>query len=343
MCDRQAPGPVREHLRAWHLGAALHFDTSVRPILHRTLHALQAAGLEPIVLKGAALAYTAYPQPAHRTFSDIDLLLPGEQPGVASRVLREIGFWTSPNDPEPSHHIRPHYAEPGGLGIELHHELLPRPHPYTIELTELQARARTTEIAGLESRVLAPSDALLLACLHLSYSHRYQWFPLRGLVDILAMTTRWGTALNWHTFVETACRWQAGAAAYWPLWMARWWLGAPIPEGVLTRVAPPSMLRRLVGVAAEPSFILERRPPSERGGEVLHALLLELSLYTDCPVREKLRILRRRLFPPPSAVGHLPTQLTSSRVRYIAHMLRPRRLANGLAAAHRVMGRLQSP
>src|SRR5205814_1722191 len=80
-------------LRWHHLASALRHESSVGPVLWQALRALTAAGLEPIVLKGAALAYTAYPEPALRTHSDIDLLLGPDELPLASDVLAEAGFW----------------------------------------------------------------------------------------------------------------------------------------------------------------------------------------------------------------------------------------------------------
>ena len=45
-------------------------------MLLRALEVLAAAGIPSRVLKGVALAHTAYPQPELRVFGDVDLLVP---------------------------------------------------------------------------------------------------------------------------------------------------------------------------------------------------------------------------------------------------------------------------
>ena len=45
------------------------------------------AGIESRVLKGVALAHTAYDDPADRVFADVDLLVPGDELTRAATVL----------------------------------------------------------------------------------------------------------------------------------------------------------------------------------------------------------------------------------------------------------------
>ena len=55
--------------------------------------ALQSAlGAPPVVLKGAAIADRFYPDPALRTFSDLDLLVPRAQLRIGAEVLQELGY-----------------------------------------------------------------------------------------------------------------------------------------------------------------------------------------------------------------------------------------------------------
>jgi hypothetical protein len=53
--------------------------------------ALHAAGIPALLLKGAALVETVYPDPAQREMLDLDILVPGEQLDEASSVLTPLG------------------------------------------------------------------------------------------------------------------------------------------------------------------------------------------------------------------------------------------------------------
>lgn len=285
-----APSPVRSMLRATYLGAVLRTEVWVEPTLRRVLALLTGSGLEPIVLKGAALAYLAYPEPAHRTLSDIDVLLPREHLRRASEILVESGFRIADEHPDADHHLQPHYADEGGVAVELHDRLLPERHPFTIDLDLLRDRSEIRHIAGVEGRVLAPADALLHTCVHLAYAHRYRWFPFRTFTDILAISTCCNGGLNWDLFLETVRRSRTAGAVYWPLRFSRAWVGAPIPDAVLSCLAPPTVSRRLVGAVAEPRYILDNDVPLERGSGALYRMLLDFSLYDARSTGEQLAL-----------------------------------------------------
>lgn len=276
--DVPAPEAVLARLRAAYLGAAFRTEAWVEPTLRRALGALAKAGLEPIVLKGAALAYTVYPEPALRTLADIDLLLPSAELPRAGAALASAGFHVDTTQPEATHHLRPFYLEDGQVAVELHDRLLPEPHPYAIDLADLWARAELGEIAGVEARVLALPDALLYACVHLSYAHRYRWFPFRTLTDILVIAAAQDEA-DWDCFRDAVARSRTGGAVYWPLAFASSWLEAPVPERVLMALAPPEPVRRLVGAVAAPRYVLGNEPPPDAGRAALYRMVLDFSLH----------------------------------------------------------------
>ena len=60
--------------------------------LRTVLSCLDAAGVTPILFKGAALAYTAYPDPACRPMDDLDLWIDPEAMAAARAALCAIGY-----------------------------------------------------------------------------------------------------------------------------------------------------------------------------------------------------------------------------------------------------------
>ena len=61
--------------------------------LRAVLEALARQGLPVLLLKGAALAYTLYPEPHLRNRCDADLLLPSrDEAECAGRVLQTLGY-----------------------------------------------------------------------------------------------------------------------------------------------------------------------------------------------------------------------------------------------------------
>ncbi len=140
-------------LQAW-LAHALRVE---RLLLDAT-RALDAAGLEHRVLKGAALAHLAYPDPAWRVFGDLDLLVPAARlheaatilgpaldlervepelrPGFDDRFGKEA-MLTGEGRPELDLHRT--FVE-GGLGLTIHLPDLFEPgQPFTLGDREFQA------------------------------------------------------------------------------------------------------------------------------------------------------------------------------------------------------------
>jgi len=64
--------------------------------------ALAAVDVPSVLLKGAALAFTLYPDPARRPIGDIDVLVHPEHVAVALRVLGLLGYAPAPNGPAAS-------------------------------------------------------------------------------------------------------------------------------------------------------------------------------------------------------------------------------------------------
>jgi hypothetical protein len=328
-------------LRADRIVAALQRHAEFEAALGQTLHTLRGAGLEPIILKGGALTYLAYPTPGLRTMADIDLLLRPEQLDQASVALRAAGYFMLPDYlPDHHHHLPPLITPDGRFAIELHHHVLPEANPYRLDIDAIRSRAQRRQLGKVEALVLTPEDMLLHLCVHLAWGHRYQWFPLRTLVDILALTSQAQPAVDWGRFVSVAEQTRTAGAVYWPLYLSQVWLQARVPDGVLRRLAPPAVARRLLESVIESPYVLSGNAPSGTGSAVLYNLLRELSLYGGCSLSEQARAVWRTLFPHTDGVAHLPPEITGSRLRYASHLWYPLRLARGVMATGALLAKL---
>lgn len=307
------------------------------PGIRLALTTLLEAGCSPVLLKGLALAYTRYAVPGHRTFADIDLLLPSHQLERANRALLDSGFTVDERDrTTASHqHLPVLYAPGQTIAVELHRALFDNGCPYVLDVAGLLARARPTSVLGLAVRELAPEDALLHVCAHLSYGHHYTRYPLRSLADILVLTR--GGDVDWCEFIVRAHRARMDGAVVWPLALARAWLGAPVPDEVLRSLAPSQPIRRLAAAVMYSGYILDRSAIPDDGTKVLFDLLLDLSIYTGCSVGTQAQALLWGLFPPPDGVTHLPPQMTSSATSYALALTRLSRLRRGAGALGRLV------
>jgi hypothetical protein len=344
MLPVEPPERIRQAVHTGAAQCALRHKVWFEPALRDTLGLLQEVQLDPIVLKGSALAYLAYRRPSHRTLVDIDLLFSAEDLDRAADCLLQHGYRRVESEvPEGHHHIPPFLTPNGQFTIELHHHVLPEANPYAINLTKLTARTQQTMLGDIEARVLRPVDTLLHLCVHLAYGHRYQWYPLRTFTDILALTVSATESLDWDELVHTVRCTRTAGAVYWPLHLSQHWLGAPVPEIVLRQLAPPTPARRLIEQVIESPYVLDDQIALDRGTTVLYNLMLELSLYGGCSPSAQVGAIFNTLFPPRHAINHLPADLTQSHLRYAAHWWNPPRLARGALAFGRLVTRRSNP
>lgn len=77
-------------------------------VLRKILTVYSAAGIESLVLKGAALAHLVYPEPGWRPMRDIDILVRRSDAIRAQRLLADLGFdapLPDNADLSPKHHL----------------------------------------------------------------------------------------------------------------------------------------------------------------------------------------------------------------------------------------------
>jgi hypothetical protein len=264
-------------------------------------------------------------------------LLPQDQLAGANRALLAAGFAVAePDQALAGHQHLPPLVAPGpSILVELHRALFDEACPFAVDVGRLLADARPLRLFGLPVWELAPPDALLHACGHLSYGHRYARLPLRSLADILAITH--AEDIDWRDFVTRARRARMHGAIFWPLTLARAWLGAPVPKAVTHALAASRPIHRLVSTVMGSGYMLDRSTIEDDGDRILYELLIDLSVYSGCTPTEQVLRLLRGLFPPPDAVTHLAPHVTSSPARYAAELTRLSRLWRGISALGRLV------
>jgi len=111
---------------------ALRWEASIEALLE----SLNAAGIEPALLKGADLAFHAYPEPGLRAMTDIDILVPEEQLVPSQRVLEEMGFRANTGSYSIEWYLQcrkllpPMVHEEQGIHVDVHATVLPPYSPF---------------------------------------------------------------------------------------------------------------------------------------------------------------------------------------------------------------------
>jgi Uncharacterised nucleotidyltransferase len=165
---------------------------------------LTKAGVATRVLKGSAYAHLDYPDPALRSFIDLDLLFRPEDIATAVRVLESAGLNRILAEPRPGFDRR---FDKGttlrgpDFEIDLHRTFVLGPWGIRLDLDALWASAEPFTIGGHTLHALSAPNRFLHACYHAALG---DW-PLRlgSLRDVaelhpknepamIAIATKWG-------------------------------------------------------------------------------------------------------------------------------------------------------
>ena len=108
--------------------------------------------------------------------------------------------------------------------------------PFQIDTDGLWNRSHSATIAGARARVLCPEDLLLHLALHLAARHAFSSAGLRSLYDIAETLRVYGGMLDWAAMQARARAWRVGNCLLLTLRLAVKWLGAPLPEPLLSQL-----------------------------------------------------------------------------------------------------------
>ena len=154
-------------LRSLRLLALRHRQTNtlLTKILGEILTLLETAGFRVLVLKGAALCQTLYPEPGLRPMRDIDLLLPWDEALPAHALLQRHGFHDPAVFTPADHlHLAALYQEVNGIRVclELHRCLFPDcpPCPARMNFAELHDKAVPFAADNVQASTLADEEML---------------------------------------------------------------------------------------------------------------------------------------------------------------------------------------
>ena len=200
----QLPLAVKQQLQGLYLRH--RWANQVRTsVLRKILTAYNAAGIESLVLKGAALAHLIYPQPGLRPMRDLDILVRESEAVQAQCLLADLGFHAPlPNNETftSGHHldIATLHAEGFCISVEVHHRLFRRnyPGPTGMESLTVTPLSFLLDGEGLTAYTLGYEDMLWHLCQHMIQdvsvfaSTRLIW-----IADIVTFAEYFVTEIDW--------------------------------------------------------------------------------------------------------------------------------------------------
>lgn len=225
------------------------------------LRQLQAAGLRPLALKGAALAQRYYADAGLRPMTDFDVLVPADAALAADAWLRAHGWRPAHPAFNPRAHMAiRHSAEyaAGDRRFDLHwHVLADCVYPGADQA--FWEHAVPLSLNGVAALALCPTDQLIHVCVH-----GMRWAalpPVRWAADAMQVMRAAGGEIDWDRLLRLAAAMRLSLSLHAPLRFLRAELAAPVPAGVVEALAAIPVTR-----AERRYFRLKTSRPGRLGG-----------------------------------------------------------------------------
>lgn len=171
--------------------------------LDAAVGALNAAGITPVLLKGAALLHEVYKHPGHRRLADLDLLVRKSETEIAAQALSSIGYKQAGVR---GHHLNFAAEREFPVMIELHTALFNPDNPlyalaFPLDAGELTACAAELETAGGRALSFRREDQFVyLAC----HAAKDCYGSMKHMVDLHRLITE--HTLNWQEILSISDR-----------------------------------------------------------------------------------------------------------------------------------------
>jgi hypothetical protein len=250
--------------------------------LGESVAALGDAGIEVILLKGAALAATAYESFPARPMKDVDILVEAARASEAREIMCRTGWVNgsaarSDEVYEAHHHVRPVYdGRDRSIRLEIHSALTPPGSPFAHSFAQLRAAARPVNVGSSRAFVLEPNTHAVYSSIHFAWSHEMLVGAWHAFRDINVLLQR--GFIDWNRLVHVAAQWRARTCCYWTLRLAVALAGVRVPDAVLATLRPRLsrlMERRLARHFTDQVLQTDSACPSVSLGRALWGLAMQ--------------------------------------------------------------------
>jgi hypothetical protein len=210
--------------------------------LDDSLAALNAAGIEVMLLKGAALATTVYGSFAARPMRDIDLLVKPDRADEARALIGRLGWAADPELPGDESYLTHHHLPPmrdvgaSGLRIEIHRALVPSGHPFRFREAEIWSEARAVNTGRARALVMHPVHHAAHIAIHFAWSHMLKMGAWHAFRDLSLLSA--SGLIDWQDVATVARRWGASSCCYWTFQLAAVLSDLAVSDSALSSLRP---------------------------------------------------------------------------------------------------------
>ncbi len=291
------PSDILEKLKGdYYLNAARNILIFKK--LGAILEEFRQAGLEVIVLKGAALAETIYRNLALRLMTDLDLLVRKEDLSRIDEQLKILGYYSSDilvNDIDFSSTylttLDYRSSTDNSLSLHIHWHFVNSSIPNesyikNINMENIWRDAEKIPIANVETRVMAPHHLLIHLSEHaLRVTHSLS--KISFFFDIHEAVNFHTERLDWDRLIKDSFKFNLNRMVYISLYFTSKFMQTKIPEDVLADLRPK---RFFLGEKIFLNHISNNNRFS--GMSYLVHLSMNRGLF------KKMNFVERTLFPP---------------------------------------------
>jgi hypothetical protein len=196
------PTEVREKLRNASRAQTL-LTLSLTAELFRVLDRFGALGIAVMLTKGPALSARCYGDPGLRQYTDIDLIVRGDDIARATEAMIALDYEARVSlkairvDKAPGEYV---FSKSGTkLLMEFHTERTFRYHPRPLAIDKLFERRARVRFDGHEVPALSVEDELILICIH---GAKHFWERLMWIADVAALVSK--QSVDWERVMQAA-------------------------------------------------------------------------------------------------------------------------------------------
>ena len=218
-------------------------------------------GVKAIILRGLSLGELVYSDIALRPFTDVDILVRKNDLRRIKAIIKESDYVPYsdflPERYYEKHHLHTLYIKKrGDILVEIHWSL---DHKYTlfnIDYSRIFNEADVGKIAGTDSLIMRPEDALISLCVHLAkhcyfikYTYnRPDFLPIilrHGFLilfyDIAKIINLYEPEIDWGKVIEKSKKWNVEEVVGPSLFSIYKLFGVPKQEKIFDKLTPPKI------------------------------------------------------------------------------------------------------
>ncbi len=232
--------------------------------LGRVSAKLHGESIRAVLLKGAALAISVYPDIALRPMGDLDLLVSSQTLDVASNIIESLGYKKiipemqgfKPLDNRAfNHEVKLVGGPQDSVLVELHWNLVggdaDRRSP---ELDWFCQEIQSSELPNNEPvNIFSPTANLVYLCAHVMLQHGEYRSSLLWFYDLQLLIDKYKDSIEWDRLPEISARFHWADAVYLALVGVQMRFGTDLPGGIIDKIKAHSdpRTRRMVEINAE--------------------------------------------------------------------------------------------